>query len=82
MNTFKLKILGTDKKIYEGVVESLTIPGSSGYFGIWANHCPTLTTLGKGLLTYRDKEGKTNSLNIDNQGFFEFYKNTATVLVE
>ncbi|MBF0478844.1 MAG: F0F1 ATP synthase subunit epsilon [Candidatus Omnitrophica bacterium] len=82
MNSFKLKILATDKKVYEGPVESLTVPGAAGYLGIWAHHCPVMTLLGKGQLTYRDTEGKTSSLPIDGNGFFEFSKNTAVILID
>lgn len=42
---FHLTILSSDKKIFEGDLQSMVAPGEAGYLGVLANHAPLLTTL-------------------------------------
>ena len=76
----KLKIVSPEKVEYDGVVESVLVPGSMGQFEILDNHAPIISTLQKGVVEYATQEGKV-SLNILG-GFVEVQKNLVSLCVE
>lgn len=43
-----LEILTPDKKVFEGEVTSVTVPGTSGSFQILKGHAPIISTLEDG----------------------------------
>ena len=45
----QLEIITPEKKIYQGNVDMVNIPGSDGYFGILENHAPIISTLKEGV---------------------------------
>lgn len=49
----KLEILTPDKKIFEGDVTSVTVPGAQGSFEILNNHAPIISTLEDGKVVIR-----------------------------
>ena len=55
-----LEILTPDKKIFEGEVTSVTVPGAMGSFEILNNHAPIISTLddGKIIVRFAGKEQK------------------------
>jgi len=48
-----LEILTPDKKIFEGEVTSVTLPGMQGLFEVLKNHAPIISTLDVGKVTVR-----------------------------
>ena len=76
----QLKIVSPEKIEYDGVVESVLVPGSKGQFEILDNHAPIISTLQKGVVEYATQEGKV-SLNILG-GFVEVQKNLVSLCVE
>ena len=76
----QLKIVSPEKIEYDGVVESVLVPGSMGQFEILDNHAPIISTLQKGVVEYATQEGKL-SLNILG-GFVEVQKNLVSLCVE
>ena len=48
-----LEILTPDKNIYEGEVNSISLPGTMGGFEILNNHAPIISTLEDGKVTVR-----------------------------
>ena len=76
----QLKIVSPEKIEYDGVVESVLVPGSMGQFEILDNHAPIIATLQKGVVEYATQEGKV-SLNILG-GFVEVQKNLVSLCVE
>jgi F-type H+-transporting ATPase subunit epsilon len=76
----QLKIVSPEKIEYDGVVESVLVPGSMGQFEILDNHAPIISTLQKGVVEYATQEGKV-SLNILG-GFVEVQKNLVSLCVE
>ena len=76
----KLKIVSPEKVEYDGVVESVLVPGSMGQFEILNDHAPIISTLQKGVVEYATQEGKV-SLNILG-GFVEVQKNLVSLCVE
>jgi F-type H+-transporting ATPase subunit epsilon len=76
----QLKIVSPEKVEYDGVVESVLVPGTMGQFEILNDHAPIISTLQKGVVEYATKEGKI-SLNILG-GFVEVQKNLVSLCVE
>ena len=76
----QLRIVSPEKVEYDGVVESVLVPGTAGQFEVLNDHAPIISTLQKGVVEYDTKEGKV-SLNILG-GFVEVQKNVVSLCVE
>jgi F-type H+-transporting ATPase subunit epsilon len=78
-----LEILTPDKKVFEGEVSSVTLPGTLGSFEILNNHAPIISTLEDGKLVVRgaDKGGK-ESVFLIKGGVVEANNNVVMVLAE
>ncbi|MFC5284034.1 ATP synthase F1 subunit epsilon [Pedobacter alpinus] len=75
-----LEILTPDKKVFEGEVTSVTVPGSQGSFEILNNHAPIISTLENGKVVVRSagKEEKFYTVG----GVVEVIDNKVIVLAE
>ena len=76
-----LEIITPDKKIFEGEVKLIQLPGSKGGFEILNNHAPILSTLEKGTIKIRDKNDKERFFEVDG-GVIESKSNKIIVLIE
>jgi F-type H+-transporting ATPase subunit epsilon len=76
----QLKIVSPEKIEFDGIVESVLVPGTMGQFEILVDHAPIISTLQKGVVVYDTAEGKT-SLEIQG-GFVEVQKNVVSICVE
>ena len=76
----QLRIVSPENVEYDGIVESVLVPGTMGQFEILNDHAPIISTLQKGVVEYVTQEGK-NSLNILG-GFVEVQKNVVSLCVE
>ena len=78
-----LEILTPDKKVFEGEVSSVTLPGTLGSFEILNNHAPIISTLEDGKLIVRgmDKNAKEDVFLIKG-GVVEVNDNKVMVLAE
>ena len=76
----QLRIVSPEKVEYNGVVESVLVPGTAGQFEILSDHAPIISTLQCGEVVYATQEGKV-SLNILG-GFVEVQKNVVSLCVE
>ena len=75
-----LEIYTPGKSVFEGEVNSATFPGTDGSFQILNNHAPLVSTLGKGVLVYKDKKNEVE-LMVDG-GVVEVLNNRVVVLAE
>ncbi|TAE36126.1 MAG: ATP synthase F1 subunit epsilon [Sphingobacteriales bacterium] len=75
-----LEILTPDKKIFEGEVTSVTVPGKQGSFEILNNHAPIISTLDDGKITVRN--GKSEQFFDILGGVVEVIHNKIIVLAE
>ncbi len=75
-----LEILTPGKSVFEGEVKSASFPGTDGSFQILDNHAPLVSTLGKGVIIYRDKKDSFE-LTVDG-GVVEVLNNRVVVLAE
>lgn len=75
-----LEILTPDKKVFEGEVTSVTVPGTQGSFEILNNHAPIISTLDNGKVIVRasGKEQKFYTIG----GVVEVIDNKVIVLAE
>lgn len=76
-----LEIISPDKELYSGEVINLNVPGSKGPFMILKNHAPIISTLEKGVIKILEKDGKSNSIEVDG-GVIEVKNNKIIVLAE
>ena len=76
-----LEIITPDKKIFEGEVNLVQLPGSKGTFEILKNHAPIISTLDKGTLRIREVNGNEQLFEVDG-GIIENKANKIIVLVE
>ncbi len=80
MAQIHLEVVTPSGPVVSEDVDIVTAPGTSGEFGVLANHAPFLTTVKTGVLHYRkDKELKYLMVS---GGFAEVSDNTVTFLVE
>ena len=75
-----LDIITPDKKLFSGEVISVLVPGAAGQFQVLNNHAPIISTLIKGKVKIKTKEGE-QSFDV-NSGVIEVLKNNVVVLVE
>ena len=76
-----LEIITPDKKVFEGDVSLIQLPGSNGGFEILKNHAPIISTLEKGVLKIKGTNGEEQHFDIDG-GVIENKANKIIVLVE
>jgi len=51
----EVKVVTPDKIVYEGLADSLVIPGQDGYFGVLPNHAPMISALDIGELKIKNE---------------------------
>lgn len=76
----RLKVISPEKVIYDGEVESLKVPGTQGSFEVLDNHAPIISSLEKGEVEYKGKDG-AQKLDIQG-GFVEVKKSEISLCVE
>ena len=76
-----LEIITPDKKLFEGEVSLVQLPGLDGSFEILNNHAPIVSALAKGKVKIIDKEKTTQYFEI-NGGVVEMARNKIIILAE
>lgn len=76
-----LEIVTPDKKVFEGEVKLVQLPGSKGGFEILTKHAPIISTLEKGTIKVQDINDKEHLFEV-NGGVIENKSNKIIVLVE
>ena len=81
-NTLKMKleILTPDKKVFEGEVRSVTVPGTMGSFEVLKDHAPIISTLEDGKVIIR--QDNTEETIFIKGGVIEVLNNNIMVLAE
>ncbi|MBB5622734.1 ATP synthase F1 subunit epsilon [Pedobacter cryoconitis] len=75
-----LEILTPDKKVFEGEVTAVTVPGTMGSFQILRDHAPIISTLEDGPVIIKSKTDE--QIFIIKGGVVEVLKNKIIVLAE
>lgn len=76
-----LEIITPDKKVFEGEVNMVQVPGSNGAFTILKKHAPIISTLEKGTIKVQDVTGQEYHFDVGG-GVVENVANKVIVLVE
>lgn len=76
-----LEIISPDKKLFEGEIKSVSLPGSDGSLGILNNHAPMISALKAGKVKITENSGSIQMLTIKG-GVVEVLKNKVIVLAE
>lgn len=75
-----LEILTPDKKVYEGEVTAVSVPGTLGSFQILKGHAPIISTLEDGpVIIKSDKDSQTFTIK---GGVVEVLEDKVIVLAE
>ena len=75
-----LEIITPDKKLFEGEVSSVTVPGTSGVFQMLNRHAPVISALKKGKIKIKSAKG-VEQFEV-NGGVVEMQKNKIIILAE
>jgi len=76
-----LQIITPDKKVFDGEVKLVQVPGSKGSFQILKNHAPIISTLDPGDVKIIDAGDKTSFISIGG-GVIEVKNNKIIILAE
>ncbi|MGW8315555.1 MAG: ATP synthase F1 subunit epsilon [Bacteroidales bacterium] len=76
-----LEIIAPDRKLFQGEVDLIQVPGSKGSFEILRNHAPIISTLEPGQIKIVDQKGSTSFFDIGG-GVIEAKNNKIIVLAE
>ena len=76
----KLRIIAPDRLVFEGDVESVTLPGTVGSFTVLDRHAPIISSLENGRISYKDANGQTD-ITV-RSGFAEVRNNVLSICVE
>jgi F-type H+-transporting ATPase subunit epsilon len=76
-----LIVLTPGKKIFEGAITSVKVPGVGGQFEVLNNHAPIVSALGAGDIRIIEKGGTSRTFKIT-QGFIEVLRNEVALLVQ
>lgn len=76
-----LEIITPEKKLFEGEVKLIQVPGTKGLFEILNNHAPIISTLEGGKIKIKDLEDEISYFEIEG-GVIEAKSNNIIVLAE
>lgn len=74
-----LKIISAEDILFQGEVNSVTLPGAMGSFTVLRNHASLISTLTSGLVTYNE-DGIENSIEIGG-GLVDVDSNVVSVCI-
>jgi len=77
----KIEIITPDRKIYEGEIKSVRVPGKKGSFQVLKDHAPIISTLESGPVRIIDNDNKPVNFIIDS-GVIEVKANRIILLAE
>lgn len=75
----KLEIITPEKRLFEGNVKLVQVPGKKGSFEILKNHAPVISTLEKGIIRIITDKDQTEKIKI-NSGIIEVKSNNISIL--
>ena len=75
-----LRVISTEKILFDGAVDRVTLPGSCGPFTVLENHAPLISTLLRGEIVYV-AEGKEVKIAVEG-GIVEVRDNQIAVCLK
>ena len=77
----KIEIITPDKKVFEGDIKSVRVPGKKGSFQVLKDHAPIVFTLENGPVIMVDMDGNESVYDI-NGGVIEVKANKIILLAD
>ena len=77
----RIEVITPDKKVFEGDIKSLRVPGKKGSFQVLKDHAPIISTLESGPVVMVDFENRETLLDIDG-GVVEVKANKIILLAD
>jgi F-type H+-transporting ATPase subunit epsilon len=77
----KIEIITPDKKIFEGEIKSVRVPGKKGSFQVLKDHAPIISTLENGTVRMVDPENNEITYDIGG-GVIEVKANKIILLAD
>ncbi len=77
----KIEIITPDRKVFEGDIKSIRVPGKKGSFQVLKDHAPIISTLDNGTVIMVDQEDREKRFEIDG-GVIEVKMNKIILLAE
>ena len=80
MKKLQLTIVSPEKKLFQGEVNQVTLPGVMGSFTILPQHAPIVSSLTRGQILYVTADGTSQNLEVMG-GFVEMNDNNVSVCI-
>lgn len=80
MKKLQLTIVSPEKKLFQGEVNQVTLPGVMGSFTILPQHAPIVSSLTRGKILYVTADGTSQNLEVMG-GFVEMNGNNVSVCI-
>jgi F-type H+-transporting ATPase subunit epsilon len=77
----KIEIITPEKKVFEGEIKSVRVPGKKGSFQVLKDHAPIVSTLENGPVIMVDMDGNESIYEI-NGGVIEVKANRIILLAD
>jgi F-type H+-transporting ATPase subunit epsilon len=77
----KIEIITPDKKIFDGEIKSVRVPGKKGSFQVLKDHAPIISTLENGIVRLVDQENNEITYDISG-GVIEVNANKIILLAD
>lgn len=77
--SIRLKVISSNRLLFDGNVDDVTVPGLDGYLGILPGHRPLFTALGEGTVTFQ-KSGKKRNFSV-HEGYAEVTQDSVLVFI-
>jgi F-type H+-transporting ATPase subunit epsilon len=77
----KIEIITPDRKVFEGDIKSVRVPGKKGSFQVLKDHAPIVSTLENGPVIIVDQNGNESIFEI-NGGVIEVKANKIILLAD
>jgi F-type H+-transporting ATPase subunit epsilon len=78
----KIEIITPEKKIFEGDIKSIRVPGKKGSFQVLKDHAPIISTLENGTVIIVSQDGGTDMRYEISGGVIEVKMNKIILLAE
>ena len=81
INKFELTIISAERKVFDGEVENVLVPGMIGDFLVLSNHAPCISSIRPGFLEFSEGTGQKKRYFVSG-GIIEVINNVVSVLVD
>ena len=81
INKFELTIISAERKVFDGEVENVLVPGMIGDFLVLSNHAPCISSIRPGFLEFSEGPSQKKRYFVSG-GIIEVINNVVSVLVD